>query len=92
MGLHIVIYTCRMSPDFRTVSERGAMLHEIEAWMDKHDMPYDEIDLGSSGKRLGMAYVDDRGVAAGRDIPWEDVLDRVRTIKRREDSRWSRSS
>jgi hypothetical protein len=90
MGLYIIIFTARMSPDFRTVAERGEMLHEIEAWMDKHYMPYDEIDLGNSGKRLGMAYIDDRGVAAGVDIPWEDVLDRVRKIKRREDARWRR--
>lgn len=90
MGLRIVVWSSRLSPQFRVTAERNAMRKEIMEWLDKHDMPYDSVDHGTSGKRLAMAYVDDRGVAAGVDIPWEDALDRVRTIKRREDARWRR--
>lgn len=88
MGMFIVIYTARMSPAFRTQEERWAMYDSLRNWLRDNEMPFDEIDFGDEGKRVAMVYVDDRGAAAGPDVPWYETLRRVREIKKREDERW----
>ena len=62
-GYRIVINTCRMSPEINTIVERVNTRHAIRIWMLKNDMPYDEIDDGCNGKRLGAVYIDDQAVA-----------------------------
>lgn len=87
-GLDIVVWSSRLSAQYRTRAERVDVKKQIESWLRRNAMPYDEVDMGDLGKRLALAYVDDRGVAAGMDVPWENVLDRIDTIHDRELKRW----
>lgn len=87
-GLKIVIWSSRMSGAFRSPEERTEMAREMTNWLRRNAMPFDEIDMGNTGKRLALAYVDDRGVAAGMDTPWEHVLARIDVIQDREIRRW----
>jgi len=87
-GLDIVLWSSRLSPQYRTLPERREMAREMENWMRRNAMPFDDIDIGNFGKRLSLAYVDDRGIGAGLDVPWEHVLTRLDAIHDRELRRW----
>lgn len=89
LGYRIIIYTARMSPEYRTWSERQSVLYKLEQWLERHDMPYDEVDRGDSGKRVAMAYIDDRAAEAGPGVSWETTLARLAHIREREDARWA---
>lgn len=91
-GLDIVVWSSRSSAQYRTRAERVQVKKEIENWLRRNAMPFDEVDMGDVGKRLALAYVDDRGVQAGMDTPWEDVLDRIDHIHQRELRRWNRTN
>lgn len=87
-GLDIVIWSSRMSSQFRTKQELEETAKMIANWMRRNGMPFDEIDMGEVGKRLALVYVDDRGVHAGIDTPWETVLRQIDFIHDRELKRW----
>jgi FMN phosphatase YigB (HAD superfamily) len=87
-ALDIVVWSSRLSPQYSTWAERKQMKKEIENWLRRNAMPFDEVDVGDLGKRLALAYVDDRGAAAGMDVPWENVLKRIDQIHDRELRRW----
>lgn len=79
-GLKPVVWSSRMSPEIYTHEERAAAIEKIARWLHKHDIPYHSIDTGENGKRLCLAYVDDRGVHANGQ--WEAMLRRVDQIRR----------
>lgn len=56
----IVIFTSRLAIDDQ--AERKEVATKIEAWLEKNNIAYDEVFIGS-GKPMAIAYVDDRGVA-----------------------------
>ncbi len=56
----VVIYTARLATDDAAEKIRIAKL--IEAWLQQHRMPFDDIHTGN-GKPLAVAFVDDRGVS-----------------------------
>lgn len=87
-GLDVVVWSSRLSPQYRTQSERQEMGHQMGNWMRRNAMPFDDIDIGDFGKRLSLAYIDDRGVGAGMDTPWENVLGNLDRIHNRELARW----
>ena len=72
--LKVVVFSCR-------AMEPGG-LEAMEAWLERHRMPYDEIYCGQ-GKPHAIAYVDDRGVtcrpqedseAFNKALSWVDYL------------------
>jgi hypothetical protein len=71
-GLQPVIWSSRMSPAIYTEEERAEAVENIACWAHRFGIPYHAIDTGASGKRLCVAYVDDRGVAARGD--WDYML------------------
>lgn len=79
MGLKPVIWSSRMSSEIYTEQERADAIVKIGRWMIQHNMPFSSIDTGESGKRLCLAYVDDRGVHANGNF--DAMLMRVRSIK-----------
>jgi hypothetical protein len=83
-GLRPIIWSSRMSPEIYTEEERARAVMEIGKWAAQHGIHYYGIDTGNSGKRLCMAYVDDRGVHAGGD--WDLVLDQIDDIQERVES------
>ncbi len=66
-GMRVIINTCRMSPEFNTETERLHTMMRLEEWMHKYNIPYDDIDDGNNGKRLGAVFIDDQAVSFGGD-------------------------
>lgn len=87
--LRPVIWSSRMSREHMTDSEARHQRSQIQGWLDKHGFPMAcHVDLGTFGKRLALAYLDDRGVQCDESTPWEDVKERIDYIRRREARRW----
>lgn len=61
MGVTIVIQTARhmRKTGGNQASARDCGLAELVDWLDKHNLPYDEVYMGKASARL---YADDRGV------------------------------
>jgi hypothetical protein len=77
-GLRPIIWSSRMSPEIYTYEERCEAAEAIAAWAAQHKIPYYAIDTGENGKRLCMAYVDDRGVHANGNF--DAMLHRIDQI------------
>ena len=84
-GLKPVIWSSRMSPEIYTEEERAASVEKIALWCKRYNIPHEAIDTGNCGKRLCLAYVDDRGVHAGDS--WSAVLRRIDQIHSTVESR-----
>ncbi|MCP4900922.1 MAG: hypothetical protein GY906_28475 [bacterium] len=87
-GLQPVVWSSRMSLDNGNLDDVRIAKLAIAAWLIEHEFPHVEIDAGRAGKRLALAYVDDRGVAADEDNDWADVRARITEIYDREEKRW----
>lgn len=73
-GSRIVIHTCRVtSLDNKVLPES---LDAIRSWLTRHDVPYDEIWMGT-GKPWGDWYVDDKAV----NPDCHDCMSRLRKRK-----------
>lgn len=84
-GFRIIVWTARMDRSIYPLAERIRTYRKIEAWMKKHRLPYDEIDMGWSGKRLAAFWIDDKCIHFCGD--WKDVLNHARVLKEIEDER-----
>ncbi len=77
----VVIHTARIADG--QAKGPAVVAGLVKAWLDQHELPYDEIHVGV-GKPLASAYVDDRAVVC-RDGKFEEaiqgVLDLVETAK-----------
>ncbi|HRY29410.1 MAG TPA: hypothetical protein P5079_05155 [Elusimicrobiota bacterium] len=60
-GCRIVVYTSRWWGDY----------HWLKQWLDKYDVPYDDI---VPGKFKADAFIDDTTVNPSLDRDWEDRL------------------
>lgn len=78
MGLRVVVWTCRLSPEFNTEEERKEVMEDLHAWLKRNNIPYDEIDDGTNGKRLGCVWIDDK--ATNYSDNWGRTLRNVRHI------------
>ena len=83
MGLRTVLWTSRFDPRTTTPDEANMVATRLKEWLDVHNIPVDEIDLGCLGKRLALAYVDDRGV---RFRNWEQAVKEVAEIRAEVDA------
>jgi len=64
MGYTILIYTCR--------SKDAEALELVREWLDKHEIPYDDIFEGE--KPFAKFYIDDRAIHFDN---WNNVLEKV---------------
>jgi len=88
-GLRPVVWSSRISGTYISAdTEKRRIVNQLRQWLKKHEIPYYAIDAGDMGKRLALAYVDDRGVAAGEGTTWADARKRINEIHRREVARW----
>lgn len=85
-GYRPIILTSRCSPEIYTPEERAESVAVIARWLNRHDIPYDSIDSGDNGKPVGLAYVDDRGVAFNGN--YDRCLRRIEAIHERESARF----
>jgi len=62
----IVIYTTRASASSHNPTERNEQIKNIEQWLTKHNIPFDEI----TGDKVGaVAYIDDRAIRFENNWP-----------------------
>ena len=63
-GFQVAIYTARnMRKHAKSLGRINALtLPEIVAWLQRHDIPYDEIHVGKPWTEAGGFYVDDRAI------------------------------
>ena len=88
-GLRPIVWSSRLSSKYApTLVERESVAFHIHRWLERHGIPYCGVDTGDLGKRLALAYVDDRGVAAGEGTTWAEARKRINEIHRREMARW----
>jgi hypothetical protein len=79
-GAYIIIWSCRNNPEAMTelsreVERSGNPMQVMKDWLDKHGIPYDEIDLGVRGKPKADFYVDDKAVPF--DGNWSSVVEMI---------------
>jgi hypothetical protein len=84
-GFRIIIWTARMDRSIYPLAERIRTHRELMKWLKKYGIPYDEIDMGVSGKRLAAFWIDDKVIHFCGD--WDDVLNHARVMKEIEDER-----
>lgn len=77
-NLHLIVHTTRCCVGLQEESE-GTLVRYVQAWLESHDIPYDEIWTGK-GKPYAVAYVDDRAVACR---PERDPLNDYGTVVER---------
>ena len=87
-GLRPIVWSSRLSSLHATAEEKTAIVASIHNWLLYNGMDYYAVDTGCVGKRLALAYVDDRGVAAGEGTTWAAARARINQIYRREQARW----
>jgi len=85
-GYKAIILTSRMSSEIYTEEERAESAQIVGEWCNRHGVPFDGIDSGNSGKPVGLAYVDDRGV--NFDGNYDRCLRRIEYIRAREEARF----
>ncbi len=84
-GLRPIVWSCRTSPEFNTEDEVADVITRIGRWCQKWNIPYHAIDCGQSGKRLCLAYVDDRN--AQYTGQWAPVLRRIDRLQAEEQAK-----
>lgn len=85
-GFNAVIFSSRCSAEIYTDEERAQSIEKFAKWLNHHDIPYHSIDTGNNGKPVGLAYVDDRGVAFNGNF--DRCLRRIEAIREREEARF----
>lgn len=79
LGCYVIVSSCRtcghfpeiFAPDGQ-VGKDSKVHKEMVAWLDAHNVPYDEVDDGTKGKPLADLYVDDKGYRYAGN--WADVV------------------
>lgn len=78
-GWRIVIWTARMDRSIYPLSERMETKRAIALWCEKHNIHYDEIDIGNYGKRVCGIIIDDKNIHFCGD--WQDVLRAAKALR-----------
>jgi len=76
MGYIIKIFSCRTSTElnpelYKRVKHKMGMIE----FLDKHEIPYDEI-ITDSNKPIATFYIDDRAIEYNND--WNEVIDKIK--------------
>ncbi len=87
-GFYIVLNTAR---NMRTHGGSLGLINKhtakvLLAWLEKHDIPYDEIYYGKPWQGKGGFYVDDKTIRPDEfiNLSYEDILAIVETEKKGE--------
>lgn len=81
MGFHVILATAR---NMNTYSGNVGLItantaKTLMAWLDKHDVPYDELSVGKPWGGKGGFYVDDKAIRPDEflSLDYDQVLDLV---------------
>jgi predicted phosphatase len=72
-GYIIKIHSCRTATYWNRPDERIKHIMLIEQFMEKNDLPYDELILNMD-KPIADVYIDDRAIGYHRN--WEQIAER----------------
>ena len=71
-GYTIKIHSCRTAYYWGDESERAVHAHLIKIFMEKHELPYDELILSCTmDKPIADVYIDDRAIKY--DNNWSEI-------------------
>lgn len=81
LGYKIMIWTCRTSHfnydvfggDPRQPTLERDRVKEMIEWLDRNEIPYDEVDDGSRGKPGADFYIDDKGIRFDDSVGWAGI-------------------
>lgn len=73
-GHRIIIWSTRCNPRQHGENQPKVMA-EMLALLEKHGIPYDEVDDGSVGKVHAQVYIDDK--AWRFENNWQEIVDRI---------------
>ena len=77
MGYEIHIFSCRTNVElFKHPIDRQEQVREMKKYMDKFEIPYDQIL--NKDKPLGHIYIDDRAIGFRDD--WEKAVEEMREL------------
>lgn len=85
----VIIHTVRCNSAIRHGYSAETMKCLVEEWLNKHELPYDEIYSGA-GKPVAVAYIDDRAIAcnpASDDFAYHRALLEFRDLLRDREGR-----
>lgn len=81
MGFHVILATAR---NMNTYSGNVGLItantaKTLMAWLDKHDIPYDELYVGKPWGGKGGFYVDDKAIRPDEflDLDYDQILNLV---------------
>lgn len=72
LGFYVVIWSSRMSRVFEGHPDHLKFQEDMLKCLTGNNVPYDEVDDGTNGKRPGIAYIDDAGLDL--DDGWGGVV------------------
>jgi soluble P-type ATPase len=72
IGCHVVIISCRNSPSVFEDELRTRAMASMKEFLDKNEIPYDEIDDGTKGKMYTHLFIDNAALRFTGD--WSNVL------------------
>jgi hypothetical protein len=74
LGYRIHILSCRTNLEIKKYPiDRQEQVRKMEAYLDEHEIPYDEVL--NKDKPLALWYIDDRAI--GFRDNWEDVVKEI---------------
>lgn len=89
-GFTIGVWSSRMDRTIYTEAEVYAARRMITSWLNRNGIPYDFVDLGLGGKRLAIAYIDDRSVHLDEGLggrAWDIAMEHVHAIRNRAEQK-----
>ena len=73
-GHIIVIWSSRNNPRQHGENQVAIMV-EMRENLDKHKIPYDEVDVGNVGKFHAQVYIDDKALRFENN--WETIIEKI---------------
>ncbi len=76
----VVIYTTRVNASMENGRDKAALTQLVADWLDKHDLPYDEI-AEDDGKPPADAYLDDRAITVQPQLDGDAFENAMRELR-----------
>ena len=73
-GHYIVIWSTRNNPK-QHGENQPKMMEEMIKYLQSHNIPYDEIDDGKTGKCHAQVYIDDKAIRFKNN--WDEILEEI---------------
>jgi hypothetical protein len=75
MGYKIKIYTCRLNGQALTKGSLATQHRGLVDWLQKNEVPYDDIAVPYEGKIFAEFYIDDKGMNFKNN--WGEITEKL---------------